>query len=76
MPVLVAAVLLVSVLSAPLVPVFTLPLFLLGFPRPERFWPYPAGHSANTCDDTVYYEQLAPHLTASLHAHLQAAVLG
>lgn len=72
MPALLALLVLASVLSAPVLPLFTLPLFLLGFPRPVRFWPYPTGHSANVCQDTVYYEQLAPHLAASLHSHLQA----
>ena len=28
-----------SLLSAPLLPLFTFPLFLIGFPRTKRFWP-------------------------------------
>ncbi len=32
-------ILLASLLSAPLLPLFTFPVFLIGFPRTKRFWP-------------------------------------
>ena len=34
---------LASALAAPILPLFTLPIFLVGFPRPSRFWPQTPG---------------------------------
>nr|XP_045605475.1 pecanex-like protein 4 [Procambarus clarkii] len=75
-PILLGLVVLSTVISAPLLPVFTLPIFLLGFPRPLRFWSYPVGRSSNSCDDSVYYEQLTPHVIFALHNLLQCGSLG
>ncbi|XP_042223472.1 pecanex-like protein 4 isoform X2 [Homarus americanus] len=75
-PLLLGLVILSAVISAPLLPVFTLPIFLLGFPRPLRFWSYPVGRSSNSCDDSVYYEQLTPHVVFALHNLLQCGSLG
>ncbi|XP_050739009.1 pecanex-like protein 4 [Eriocheir sinensis] len=75
-PVLLALVIVSAMLCAPLLPVFTLPVFLLGFPRPLRFWSYPVGRASNSCEDSVYYQQLTPHVMLALHAHLQAGALG
>lgn len=38
-PFVLAIVALASALSAPLLPLFTLPVFLVGFSRQSRFWP-------------------------------------
>ncbi|XP_069945486.1 pecanex-like protein 4 isoform X2 [Cherax quadricarinatus] len=75
-PILLGIVILSTVISAPLLPIFTLPIFLLGFPRPLRFWSYPVGRSSNSCDDSVYYEQLTPHVIFALHNLLQCGSLG
>ncbi|XP_063885607.1 pecanex-like protein 4 [Scylla paramamosain] len=75
-PVLLALVVISAVICAPLLPVFTLPVFLLGFPRPLRFWSYPVGRASNSCDDSVYYQQLTPHVMLALHTHLQSGALG
>ncbi|XP_064279043.1 pecanex-like protein 4 isoform X2 [Passer domesticus] len=75
-PVLLALVAVSALLSSPLLPLFTLPVFLVGFPRPLRSWPGPAGGSACVCSDTVYYRQLVPGLAAALQSALAAGGLG
>ncbi|CAL4089891.1 unnamed protein product, partial [Meganyctiphanes norvegica] len=65
-----------SIMSAPLLPLFTLPFFLMGFPRPLRFWPYPVGRASNSCHDSVYYEQLTPHIIFSVHNLVQSGAIG
>nr|XP_039248423.1 pecanex-like protein 4 [Styela clava] len=48
-----------SVLSAPFLPLFTLPIFTIGFPRPSKFWAsQPGSAQANICPDTIYYQQM------------------
>jgi hypothetical protein len=42
-PVVVGVILLTSLVSAPLLPLFTLPVFCPTFPRPARFWPGTTG---------------------------------
>ncbi|NWI47745.1 PCX4 protein, partial [Picathartes gymnocephalus] len=75
-PVLLALVAVSAVLSSPLLPLFTLPVFLVGFPRPLRSWPGPVGGTACLCSDTVYYRQLVPSLAAALQSALAAGGLG
>ncbi|KAF4792501.1 pecanex-like protein 4 isoform X2 [Turdus rufiventris] len=75
-PVLLALVAVSALLSSPLLPLFTLPVFLVGFPRPLRSWPGPVGSSACVCSDTVYYRQLVPSLAAALQTALAAGGLG
>ncbi|XP_068230069.1 pecanex-like protein 4 [Palaemon carinicauda] len=75
-PILFGLLVLSTVISAPLLPLFTLPIFFLGFPRPLRFWSYPVGRSSNSCEDSVYYEQLTPHVIFALHNLVQIGSLG
>ncbi|NXQ16842.1 PCX4 protein, partial [Peucedramus taeniatus] len=75
-PVLLALVAVSALLSSPLLPLFTLPVFLVGFPRPLRSWPGPVGGTACVCSDTVYYRQLVPSLAAALQTALAAGGLG
>ncbi|NWV36113.1 PCX4 protein, partial [Grantiella picta] len=75
-PVLLALVAVSALLSSPLLPLFTLPVFLVGFPRPLRSWPGPVGGTACVCSDTVYYRQLVPSLAGALQAALAAGGLG
>ncbi|NXN82819.1 PCX4 protein, partial [Bombycilla garrulus] len=75
-PVLLALVAVSALLSSPLLPLFTLPVFLVGFPRPLRSWPGPVGGTACVCSDTVYYRQLVPGLAAALQSALAAGGLG
>ncbi|XP_047499050.1 pecanex-like protein 4 [Penaeus chinensis] len=75
-PILLCVLAVSSITAAPLLPLFTLPIFLLGFPRPLRSWPYPVGRASNSCEDSVYYEQLTPHVIFAMHNLLQSGSLG
>lgn len=68
LPFILAVVVFSSVVSAPLLPLFTLPVFLLSFPRTQRFWPSLVnyGSSYTKCKDSVYYQQAVPELTRAL----------
>nr|XP_056706212.1 pecanex-like protein 4 [Euleptes europaea] len=65
-PILLILIALSALLSSPLLPLFSLPIFLIGFPRPVRSWPGPVGKNAFVCPDTAYYQQMVPSLTAAL----------
>ncbi|XP_007947265.2 pecanex-like protein 4 [Orycteropus afer afer] len=65
-----------TVLSSPLLPLFTLPVFLVGFPRPIRSWPGAVGTAACMCADTVYYCQMVPSLAAALQSAMAGGSLG
>ncbi|XP_078483861.1 pecanex-like protein 4 [Ciona intestinalis] len=66
-PFVIGTIGLASALSAPLLPLFTLPIFLIGFPRHSRFWPQAPGKAnASVCSDSVYYSQVTPYLTKSM----------
>ncbi|XP_006864653.1 PREDICTED: pecanex-like protein 4-like [Chrysochloris asiatica] len=65
-----------TLLSSPLLPLFTLPVFLVGFPRPIQSWPGEVGTTACVCADTVYYCQLVPSLAAGLQSAMADGSLG
>ncbi|XP_007657724.2 pecanex-like protein 4 [Ornithorhynchus anatinus] len=75
-PVVLLFVLLSTLLSSPLLPLFTLPVFLVGFPRPVQSWPGAVGAAACVCSDTPYYRQMVPSLTAALQSAMAAGSLG
>ncbi|NXF70238.1 PCX4 protein, partial [Ciccaba nigrolineata] len=75
-PILLTFVAISALLSSPLLPLFTLPVFLIGFPRPVRSWPGPVGATACVCSDTVYYQQMVPSLAVALQSALAAGSLG
>ncbi|XP_042670840.1 pecanex-like protein 4 isoform X2 [Centrocercus urophasianus] len=75
-PVLLIFIAISALLSSPLLPLFTLPVFLIGFPRPIRSWPGPVGATACVCSDTVYYQQMVPSLALALQSALAAGSLG
>lgn len=75
-PVVLLLIAMTTVASAPLLPLFTLPLLFIGFPRPVKFWPAPIGSSANICPDTIYYRQFAMALIRSLHSAFTSGSLG
>lgn len=75
-PFVLVFVVLSTLLSSPLLPLFTLPLFLVGFPRPIQSWPGVVGTAACVCADTVYYYQMIPSLTAALQSAMAAGSLG
>ncbi|KAF7710771.1 hypothetical protein HF521_009643 [Silurus meridionalis] len=74
-PLLVAVLMLSALLSAPLLPLFTLPVFLVAFPRPLRSWPGTPG-TACPCPDSIYYQQLCTRLASALAHAFASGVLG
>jgi hypothetical protein len=75
-PVILAITAASSVMATPILPFFGLPLFLLTFPRPQRFWPGSTGSSYSACPDTVYYQQLCPQLQQCLRHLFASGSLG
>ncbi|KAJ8411731.1 hypothetical protein AAFF_G00153690 [Aldrovandia affinis] len=74
-PLLLSVLALSAMLSAPLLPLFTLPVFLVGFPRPQRSWPGPVG-TACSCPDSVYYQQMSGSLAHALRTAFARGALG
>lgn len=65
-----------TLLSSPLLPLFTLPVFFVGFPRPVQSWPGAVGTAACVCTDTVFYHQMVPRLAVALQTAMAAGSLG
>ncbi|XP_071383848.1 pecanex-like protein 4 isoform X2 [Centroberyx affinis] len=74
-PLLLAVLTLSAMLSAPLLPLFTLPIFLVGFPRPQRSWPGPVG-TACPCPDSIFYQQMSGSLASALRTAFARGSLG
>ena len=57
-----------SLTSAPLLPLCTLPVFLVSFPRTQRFWPSLTNYSSSytSSRDSVYYQHDVPLLSRTL----------
>ena len=64
-----------AMLSAPLLPVLGVPLFIVGFPRPRRHWPSTAG-SQSASLDAAYYKHLMPSAVKSLLGAINTGQLG
>ncbi|XP_068110531.1 pecanex-like protein 4 [Hyperolius riggenbachi] len=75
-PLVLTLIILSAALSSPLLALFTLPVFLVGFPRPIRSWPGAVGAAACVCSDTVYYQQMVPGFAAALQAAFASGSLG
>ncbi|XP_075470930.1 pecanex-like protein 4 [Ascaphus truei] len=75
-PLVLTLVTLSAVLSSPLLALFTLPVFLVGFPRPIRSWPGAVGVTACVCTDTVYYQQMVPSFATALQSAFASGSLG
>ena len=76
LPVVIAVLGASAMLAAPLLPLFCLPVFLIGFPRPLRSWPTAASTAAATCEDSVYYKQLMPQVVSTLSVTMAMGSLG
>lgn len=74
-PLVLAVVALSALLSAPLLPLFTLPIFLVGFPRPQRSWPGPVG-TACPCPDSIFYQQMSGSLASALRMAFARGSMG
>ncbi|XP_060062887.1 pecanex-like protein 4 [Ylistrum balloti] len=75
-PVVLGIILVATALSAPLLPLFTLPIFFITFPRPSKFWPEAVGASANVCADSMFYRQFAPKFAEVLRTAFADGSLG
>ena len=69
LPVLLAIIFISSIFSAPLLPLFTLPVFLVSFPRTKRFWPSLINYASSysKCEDSIYYQQSESKISKALH---------
>ena len=71
-PAVAALVIFSSLVSAPMLAVFTLPVFFMAFPRPLKFWPGAVGSTEDSeakgsSEEAAYYAQMLPSLVSSLH---------
>lgn len=76
LPLLVICFCLSALLCAPLLPIFTLPIFLMGFVRPRIFWPHADVKLHSSSKDWVYYRQLTPSLLDQLKDTIASGSLG
>ena len=78
-PFLFLLVLISSILSAPLLPLFTLPVFFVSFPRPTRFWPGVVGRSqeegSSLSSDSQLYQQAGRAVAAAVCSACKAAAV-
>ena len=56
-PLIGGIIVITSVLSSPILSMFTLPIFFISYPRPSRFWPGEVGSNAASSTDSIYYQQ-------------------
>ena len=75
-PVIFIIIVVSSIISAPMLSFFTLPIFFVTFPRPARFWPGPVGISAATTSDSIYYEQAEDSILTQLSIAAKSGRLG
>ena len=77
LPILLTIILLSAAMSAPLMPLFTLPIFFISYPRPRRFWPslidYGRAHSSSV--DAVYYQHASSELVRVLARTLSSGAV-
>ena len=77
LPLVLATIGLAAALSAPLLPLFTLPVFLVSFPRAKRTWPsrFNFIKSCSPSSDSVYYQQAVPALVSCLQQAVTSACI-
>lgn len=74
-PITIAIVVLATITSSPLLPLFTLPLYIVGFPRPLRVWPQASSSTKSSSKDWVYYKQLSPALASEIKRQFRSGGL-
>ena len=78
-PFLFLLVLISSILSAPLLPLFTLPVFFVSFPRPTTFWPGVVGRSqeegSSLSSDSQLYQQAGRAVAEAVCSACKAAAV-
>lgn len=77
LPVLLAIILISSIFSSPLLPLFTLPVFLVSFPRAKRFWPSLINYASSysKCQDSIYYQQSESEISKVLHCAISSGAV-
>jgi hypothetical protein len=76
-PYILPLILLSSLLSAPILPLFTFPIFILGYPRSKRFWPTSSDRSGTTTNpDSFFYSQITLCLLKSLRECILTGSIG
>ena len=77
LPLVLSTLFLSSLLSTPLLPLFTLPVCFVSFPRTKRFWPslVDYGGSYTACGDSIYYQQAVPEVARVLFSGLSTGAL-
>lgn len=77
LPLVLAIILASSILSAPLLPLFTLPIFFVSFPHPRRFWPslIDYGSSYSKCSDSIYYHQAEAEIARVLSTSISSGTV-
>lgn len=71
LPIALAVLVTTSILSVPLLTLFTLPIFLIGFPRPKCVWPNAALKYRSSSQDWIYYEHLTPAFIEKLKERME-----
>ena len=76
-PLLIIILIISSILAAPLLPIFSLPILLLGFPRTQRFWPslINYGSVAVKTSDSIYYQEVQLELGAVLYHSISSGAI-
>lgn len=77
LPLIIVLILLTSVMNTPLLSLFTLPVFTVGFPRPKRFWPalLTYGEEYSKSDDSIYYQQCTDEVAMALHRSMSSGAI-
>ena len=67
-PAVLAVVAMTSAIGAPILPLFTLPVFLVSCPRTVRFWPDQQEEKGDqVSEEAAYYHQLSEPLVTAIH---------
>lgn len=77
-PILAGIILISSALSAPLLPLFTLPMFAVSFPRTRHFWPALVDYGSTylkSTEETVYYQQAEAEMAKAVHSSLSCGAI-
>ncbi len=72
-PLVLGVVLLSSIFLTPLLPLFTLPVFAVSFPRPQRFWPSLVDYGSTylkTTEETVYYKHAESEMAKAVYGSI------
>ena len=77
LPFLLAIIFISSLFSSPLLPLFTLPIFFVSFPRTKRFWPSLINYASSysKCEDSIYYRQAETEIVKVLHRTISSGAI-